>query len=226
MGKRIRAQRKGRKKIFVRAKGRLSYKHGTAKVVDIIHDPARTAPVALVRFQDGDTRFVLAPEGIKIGDEINVGISKEIRVGNVLTLAEIPEGIPIHNIEARPGAGGQFVRASGTYGFIKRHDVGMAVVQLPSKREKIFNPNCMASIGVVGGGGRPDKPFVKAGKRWHAMHARGKQYPITSGVAMNAIDHPFGGETKPGRPTTVPRGAPPGAKVGSFGARRSGRKKR
>jgi large subunit ribosomal protein L2 len=226
MGKRIRAQRKGKRKIFVKAKGKPSYRSGKAHVIDIIHDPARTAPLAKVRFQDGDVRLILAPDGIKVGDEIKVGISKEISVGNVLSLAEIPEGVPIHNIEARPGAGGQFVRASGTFAIIKRHDIGKAVVQLPSKKEKILNPRCLATIGTVAGGGRVDKPFVKAGKRWYAMRTRGKIYPITSGVAMNAIDHPFGGRTKPGIPMTVSRHAPPGAKGGSFGARRTGRRKR
>ncbi|UCC91753.1 MAG: 50S ribosomal protein L2, partial [Candidatus Aenigmatarchaeota archaeon] len=98
------------------------------------------------------------------------------------------------------------------------------VIRLPSKKTRELNPECRASLGVPAGDGFKEKPWVKAGKRWIVMHRKGKLYPRTSGVAMNAIDHPFGGPTKPGKPMTVSRHTPPGAKVGSWGARRTGKK--
>jgi len=195
-------------------------------VIGIVHDPARSAPVARVKLDNGEERYLLVPEGIYVGQEIACGVSAEIKPGNSLPLAEIPEGIPVCNIEANPGSGGQFVRASGVYGILVAHDVGKTVVQLPSGELKWLNPLCMATIGVVAGGGRTDKPFVKAGKKYHKMKSRASKYPRVRGVAMNVVDHPFGGGgwQHPGRPTTVSRNAPPGRKVGSIAARRTGKR--
>jgi len=192
----------------------------------IVHDPARSAPVAKVALDNGEERYLLIPEGVYIGQEIACGISAEIKPGNSLPLAEIPEGIPICNIESNPGSGGQFVRSSGVYGMLIAHDVGKTVVQLPSGEMKWLNPRCMATIGVVAGGGRTEKPFYKAGKRYHKLKSRAAKYPRVRGVAMNVVDHPFGGGgwQHPGRPTTVSRNAPPGRKVGSIAARRTGKR--
>jgi large subunit ribosomal protein L2 len=196
---------------------------GEAIVVDILNDPGRSAPVARVRYGDGQERLVLAPEGIKVGDRIVAGVSVPVKPGNTLSLAEIPEGTPIHNIESRPGDRGKFARSSGAYATLIAHDVGRATVQLPSGEMRDLNPRCRATIGVVAGGGRIDKPFIKAGKRHHAMLARGKPYPHVRGVAMNVVDHPFGGRGKhAGRPKTVSKNAPPGQKVGLIAARRTG----
>ena len=196
---------------------------GEATVVDILNDPGRSAPVARVRYGDGQERLVLAPEGIKVGDRIVAGVSVPVKPGNTLSLAEIPEGTPIHNIESRPGDRGKFARSSGAYATLIAHDVGRATVQLPSGETRDLNPHCRATIGVVAGGGRTDKPFIKAGKRHHAMLAKGKPYPRVRGVAMNVVDHPFGGRGKhAGRPKTVSRDAPPGQKVGLIAARRTG----
>ena len=98
---------------------------------------------------------------------------------------------------------------------------------MPSKKEKEFNANCRATIGVVAGGGRLEKPFLKAGKKWHAKRARGKLYPVTSAVAMNAVEHPFGSGRgrHMGKPNVAPRHAPPGRKVGLVRPRRTGRKR-
>lgn len=236
MGKKIRVQRRGKGTPTYRAK---SFRHlgevrlppaseeiATAVVVDILHDPGRSAPVARVRYPDGQERLILAPEGIKVGDQIACGISAPIQPGNTLSLAEIPEGTAIHNIESQPGDRGRFVRASGTYAALVAHDVGQAIVQLPSGEIRAFNPRCRATIGVVAGGGRVDKPFVKAGKRHWAMLAKGKPYPRVRGVAMNVVDHPFGGGRgkHAGRPKTVARGAPAGQKVGLIAARRTGKR--
>jgi len=232
MGKRIRAQRLGQGSPTYRAKSwrRLgevklppSEETGEATVVDILNDPGRSAPVARVRYGDGQERLVLAPEGIKVGDRIVAGVSVPVKPGNTLSLAEIPEGTPIHNIESRPGDRGKFARSSGAYATLIAHDVGRATVQLPSGETRDLNPHCRATIGVVAGGGRMDKPFIKAGKRHHAMLAKGKPYPRVRGVAMNVVDHPFGGRGKhAGRPKTVSRNAPPGQKVGLIATRRTG----
>ncbi|MDZ7701448.1 MAG: 50S ribosomal protein L2 [Halobacteriales archaeon] len=234
MGRRIQGQRRGRGGSTFQApshryKAELSHPKSddtiSGEVVDIEHDPARSAPVALVAFEDGDRRYVLAPEGIGVGDEIQVGISAEIEAGNTLPLAEIPEGVPVCNVESRAGDGGKFARASGVNATLITHDRRAAIVQLPSGEIKRLSPDCRATIGVVAGGGRTEKPFVKAGKKHHKMRARGTKYPRVRGVAMNAVDHPFGGGGRqhPGRPKSVSRDAPPGAKVGAISSRRTGR---
>ncbi|MEM2878617.1 MAG: 50S ribosomal protein L2 [Candidatus Hadarchaeales archaeon] len=232
MGKITRAQRLGKGSPTYRAKSwRRSgdielppLRDGEAVVVDIIHDPGRSAPVAIIRYADCQERLILAPDGIKVGDKIMASVSSPIKPGNTLTLAEIPEGTIIHNIESKPGRGGQFVRSSGTFATLIAHDVGRATVQLPSGELKNFDPRCRATIGAVAGGGRTERPFVKAGKRHHHMLGKGKMYPHVRGVAMNVVDHPFGGGRgkHAGRPKTISRGAPPGQKVGLIAARRTG----
>jgi len=251
MGRRIQGQRRGRGTSTFRApshryKAELSHRtvedgdviDGT--VVDIEHDPARSAPVAAVEFEDSeeqspsgsrtqsghsDQRLVLAPEGIGVGDRIQVGVSAEIAPGNTLPLAEIPEGVPVCNVEANPGDGGKFARASGVNAQLLTHDRKVAVVKLPSGEMKRLDPECRATIGVVAGGGRTEKPMVKAGNKHHKMKARGTKWPTVRGVAMNAVDHPFGGGGRqhPGKPKSVSRDAPPGRKVGDISSRRTGR---
>lgn len=241
MGKRLIIQRRGRgtptyRVASHRFKDKIEYRAYDAmeressikgKIVDIIHDPGRTAPIAQVKFENGEKRHILAPESIQIGDDIECGISASISFGNTLPLAEIPEGTPIYNIENRPGDGGKFVRSSGTYASLITHDANQSVVELPSGELKYLNPKCRASIGVVAGGGRKEKPFLKAGNRWHALKAKGKKSVTVRGVAMNAVDHPHGGGNRqhPGKPTTVSRHAPPGRKVGSIAAKRTGKRR-
>lgn len=241
MGKRLIIQRRGRgtptyKSASHRFKGRIKYRSydeqetgGSLKgqVVDIIHDPGRSAPLALVKFENGEKNLILAPESIKINDDISCGISAPIKPGNSLPLGEIPEGTPVYNLETNPGDGGKLVRASGTHASLITHDVGKAIVELPSGELKAFNPRCRATVGVVAGGGRKEKPFLKAGNRYHALKAKGKKNVTVRGVAMNAVDHPHGGGNRqhPGRPTTISRHAPPGRKVGSIAARRTGKRR-
>ncbi|WP_049927296.1 50S ribosomal protein L2 [Halopiger goleimassiliensis] len=236
MGRRILGQRRGRGGSTFRApshryKAKLDHKKAEdsdvvrGEVVDIEHDPARSAPVAAIEFEDGEQRLVLAPEGISVGEEIQVGVSAEIKPGNTLPLAEIPEGVPVCNVEANPGDGGKFARASGVNADLITHDRNAAVVQLPSGEVKRLDPQCRATIGVVAGGGRTEKPMVKAGNKYHKMKARGGKWPRVRGVAMNAVDHPFGGGGRqhPGKPKSVSRNAPPGRKVGDISSRRTGR---
>lgn len=238
MGRRIQGQRRGRGGSTFRApshryKAELSHKTDeddetvSGTIVGIEHDPARSAPLADVEFEDGDRRLVLAPEGIRVGETLQVGVSAEIKPGNTLPLAEIPEGVPVCNVESKPGDGGKFARASGVSAQLLTHDRDVAVVQLPSGEVKRLNPDCRATIGVVAGGGRTEKPFVKAGKKHHKLRSRGTKYPRVRGVAMNAVDHPFGGGGRqhPGRPKSVSRDAPPGRKVGDIASKRTGRGK-
>jgi large subunit ribosomal protein L2 len=235
MGRRIQGQRRGRGTPTFRApshqyKAELSHKDEegdllVGEVTGIEHDPARSAPVARVAFEDGDERLVLAPEGIGVGDRIEVGVSAAIEPGNTLPLAEIPEGVSVVNVEAQPGDGGKYARASGVSADLITHERDAAVVKLPSDEIKRLSPDCRATIGVVAGGGRTEKPFVKAGKKHHKMKSRGTKWPRVRGVAMNAVDHPFGGGGRqhPGRPKSVSKNAPPGRKVGDLGSRRTGR---
>jgi large subunit ribosomal protein L2 len=236
MGRRIQGQRRGRGGSTFQApshryKADLTHKKAedsdvvSGTVVDIEHDPARSAPVAAVEFEDGDRRLILVAEGIGVGEEIQIGVSAEIKPGNTLPLAEIPEGVPVSNIERQPGDGGKFARASGTSGDLITHDRDAAVVQLPSGEVKRLDPECRATVGVVAGGGRTEKPHVKAGNKYHKMKARGTKWPNVRGVAMNAVDHPFGGGGRqhPGKPKSISRNAPPGRKVGDISSRRTGR---
>ena len=236
MGRRIQGQRRGRGGSTFRApshryKAELSHKRSeddetiSGTIVDIEHDPARAAPLADIEFEDGDRRLVLAPEGVTVGDTIQVGVSAEIKPGNTLPLAEIPEGVPVCNVESSPGDGGKFARASGVSAQLLTHDRNVAIVQLPSGEVKRLSPQCRATVGVVAGGGRTEKPFVKAGKKYHKLKGRGTKYPRVRGVAMNAVDHPFGGGGRqhPGKPKSVSRDAPPGRKVGDIASKRTGR---
>ncbi|MFB6190886.1 MAG: 50S ribosomal protein L2 [Candidatus Nanohaloarchaea archaeon] len=249
MGSPLRQQRRGKASSTWRAnshhgKGDVEHRNAetTGEVIDIVHDPARSAPVAVVEFDDStesensarssessdssseEVRNVLAPENLQVGDTIEVGVSAEIEEGNVLPVGEIPEGVPIHNIETQPSSGGQLVRSSGTYAFVVTHEQDGVRIKLPSGEFKKLDTGCRATIGKVAGGGRKDKPFVKAGNKHKAMKAKGHKYPNVRAVAMNAVDHPFGGSAKPGQPKTVSRHASPGSKVGSVAARRSGNK--
>lgn len=143
-----------------------------------------------------------------------------------MPLSEIPDGTLVCNIEARPGDGGRFARASGTSAILLAHDSRGVAIKLPSGKTHWFDPRCRATIGRVAGGGRTEKPLVKAGKMWYKVRSRAVKWPRVSGVAMNPVDHPFGGgrHQHTGRPKSVSRGAPPGRKVGSLAPRRTGRK--
>jgi large subunit ribosomal protein L2 len=236
MGKRLIQQRRGRNKTKFNApshryKGKIKYSQdkeiSEGRIVDIIHDPGRTAPVALIKTQDNKKVSVIAHEGVKVGDKIKFSDNnKDVGIGNVLTLDVIPEGAPVYNIELKPGDGGKLVRAGGSYATVVTHNNDKTVIQLPSGSFKTVSGNCKATIGIIAGGGRDDKPFLKAGKKHYAMRTRGKQYPIVRGVAMSAVNHPHGGggHQHVGKPSTVKRGASPGRKVGSIAAKRTGRK--
>ncbi|HWG91304.1 MAG TPA: 50S ribosomal protein L2 [Candidatus Thermoplasmatota archaeon] len=199
----------------------------TGTIVDIIHDPGHTAPIARVQFPEGPIQHLLAPEGARVGGLIKTG-TDELEPGNVLPLKRIPEGTPIYNIESQPGDGGKFVRTAGTSALLVGRTEAHVTVRLPSGAFKQLNPNCKAVIGVVAGGGRGDKPIAKAGKAHHKYKASGRLWPRVRGVAKNPVDHPHGGgnaHRKEGKPTTVARGTPAGRNVGHIAAKRTGLRK-
>jgi len=241
MGKRIISQRRGRgthtyKSPSFRFRGGVrSRRYDEAekkslikgKIVDLVHCPGHSAPLAKIKYENGEEILVSAPVDVKVNDEISSGYSALPETGCCLPLKNIPDGALVYNIESKPGDGGKFVRASGVAAKVVSHMEDRVIVKLPSKKSKSFNVDCRAVIGVIAGGGRRDKPFVKAGKRYHLMRARGKLYPKTSGVAMNAVDHPFGSGRgrHAGKCTIAPRNAPPGRKVGMIRAKKTGRGK-
>ncbi|MCF2142588.1 MAG: 50S ribosomal protein L2 [Candidatus Heimdallarchaeota archaeon] len=238
MGKRILVQRRGRGGQQFRAnthkrRGAVKYPQLTLddykskilteyEVVDLLHDPGRGAPLMQVREASGRTHLLLAPEGIQKGQSIYKGPKAPIKIGSIMPLKNIPDGTYIYNIELRPGDGGAIVRASGAYATVISHSRKKVFCQLPSGELKQFNPRSRATIGVVAGGGRTEKPFLKAGAKYHHLRAKGRKYPRVRGVTMNAVSHPHGGGSGT---KTVSRNAPPGAKVGLIAARQSGRKR-
>lgn len=235
MGKRLIQQRRGRGTPTYRSPGHRfegAVKHYSLEtsgmVKDLIHCAGHSAPLMEIIYLTGERGLAFAPEGIKVGDEIAIGKGAEVKTGNVLPLGDIPEGTLVHNIELHPLDGGKLVRASGSFARVVSKTEEAVRVQLPSRKEKLFLPECRAAIGVLAGAGRLEKPFLKAGTHYHKMRARNKLYPHVCGVSMNAVDHPFGGKCShvKGRPTQSPRSAPPGRKVGKIAPRRTGRRKK
>ncbi len=195
-------------------------------VSTILHESGRGAPLAEVNFDDGSSQLMIAPEGLVEGQRLHVGFNAEPTTGNVLPLKSVPEGSLVCNIEGVPGDGGKFVRASGGYAIVTAQTPTQTIIQLPSGSSKTLSPLCRATVGVVAGAGRTEKPFLKAGARWHLAHARTWKYPKVRGKAMNPYSHPHGGGTHPKGSTPVSHHTPPGAKVGFISSRRTGRRKR
>ncbi|MEA2053626.1 MAG: 50S ribosomal protein L2 [Candidatus Thermoplasmatota archaeon] len=233
MGKRLIHQRRGFANTpylspSFKHKGPVSYPsmiEGKGVVSNIIHNPGTSSPLSIVEMEDGKKIKMLATEGAMVGEKIHFTNESIIKPGNVIPLGSIPEGTPIYNIENRPGDGGKFARSGGNYATIISHG-NMVIVKLPSGTQKKFDGRCRATIGVAAGGGRGEKPFMKAGKRYHAVKPKARIYPTVRGVAMNAVDHPHGGGAHQhvGKPSTVSRRVPPGRKVGNISARRTGKR--
>lgn len=238
MGKRIIAQARGKGGPTYRApsfkyKGYAGHKGlseslTTGEIVDFITCRGHSAPLAKVKYEDGDNVLMLAAEGLKVGDTVSCGQGAQVKSGNTLSLDDMPEGTLVYNIESSPGDGGKFCRASGTFARVISKRAGKVIVEFPSKKQRAFQKGCRASIGILAGGGRKEKPYLKAGRKYYAMKAKNKLWPIVCGQSMNAVDHPHGGTTssKKKYSYTVSRNAPPGAKVGAIAAKRTGRKKR
>jgi len=245
MGRVLRAQRKGRGGIFKshnkHRKGAaelrpLDYneRHGYVKgvVKEIIHDPGRGAPLARVVFRHPYkyglvTSHFLAVEGMYTGQFIYAGKKASLKIGNVLPLAALPEGGVVCNVEERPGDRGCIARASGDYATIISHnpETQTTRLRLPSGAKKSIQSDARAQVGMVAGGGRIEKPMLKAGRSYHKYKAKRNCWPKVRGVTMNPVEHPHGGGNHQhvGHATTVARDSPAGKKVGLIAARRTGR---
>jgi len=245
MGRVIRGQRKGRGSVFKShnthrkgpAKHRVldfSERHGYLKGVirDIIHDPGRGAPLAKVVFRNThkykhDKELFIAAEGMYSGQFIYCGRKAQLSVGNVLPVGTMPEGAIVCNIEEKLGDRGALARTSGKFATVVSHntDDNKTTIKLPSGKKKAIPSDCRAMVGVVAGGGRIEKPVLKAGRSYWKYKSKRNCWPRVRGVAMNPVDHPHGGGNHQhiGHPSTVRRDAPPGQKVGLIAARRTGR---
>ena len=176
------------------------------KVATIEYDPNRSANIALIHYKDGDKRYILSPDKLKVGDNVISGNKVPLKTANSLPLKNIPAGIIIHNIELVPGKGGQMVRSAGAYAQVMAHDNNMCTLRLPSGEVRMVLDSCMATIGQVGNRTHEQIISGKAGRtRWLGRR------PKVRGVAMNPVDHPMGGgegKSSGGRHPTTPWGKP------------------
>jgi large subunit ribosomal protein L2 len=177
-----------------------------ATVASIEYDPNRSARIALLNYADGEKRYILQPHGLKIGQKVASGATADILVGNALPLKNIPAGTIVHNIELRPGKGGQMARSAGSQAQLVSREGGIALLKLPSGEVRRVPVECMATIGQVGNVDHENVSLGKAGRtRW-----LGKR-PHNRGVSMNPVDHPHGGgegKTSGGRHPVTPWGQP------------------
>ena len=235
MGKRLLVQRRGRGGSQFRSPswkrdGPVRYPPPTAAsgrgyVVEILHEPGLNAPVARIRLDNGVEFFNYAAEGLYVGQIIEVGESAPPKTGNVVVLGKVPEGTMVFNVEKRPGDGGKFARAGGTYAVVigQKPEENKTIIRLPSGKIVEVDSRARATVGIVAGGGRIEKPMLKAGKKYHRSRAKAWKYPVVRGKAMSPYAHPHGGGAHPTGSTPVPKTAPPGQKVGFFGSRCTGR---
>lgn len=181
-------------------------KAGSAIVERIEYDPNRTAFIALIKYDDAELAYILAPQRLKVGDKVEAGQGSDIKVGNALQLKDIPVGTIVHNIEMKPGKGGQLARAAGSYAQLTGKDSGYALLRLRSGEVRLVKAECIATVGAVSNPDHQNQNIGKAGRnRW-----KGKR-PTVRGVVMNPVDHPHGGgegRTSGGRHPVTPWGKP------------------
>jgi large subunit ribosomal protein L2 len=180
-------------------------------VSEIEYDPNRSANIALITYADGEKRYILHPRDLKVGDQIMAGPQADVRIGCALPLDLIPLGTSVHNVELKPGKGGQMARSAGSSVSVMAKEGDYVTLRLPSTEVRRVRKNCLATVGEVGNGDHELTVVGKAGaNRW-----RGKR-PKVRGVAMNPVDHPLGGgegRSSGGRPPTSPWGKPEGKKT-------------
>jgi large subunit ribosomal protein L2 len=182
-----------------------------ATVATIEYDPNRTSRIALVHYTDGEKRYIIAPNDLKVGDRVIAGPEADIKPGNALPLEKVPVGTMVHNIELVSGKGGQMARSAGSFAQLMAKDGDYATLRLPSGEMRMVRKECYASVGQVGNLDHENVVSGKAGRtRW-----RGRR-PQVRGVAMNPVDHPLGGgegKSSGGRPGCSPWGLPDGRKT-------------
>ena len=229
MGKRIIQQARGHGSFSYRVRRkayiyRIGYPitSGRGKVITLLNSPAHSAPLAKI-LMNGKIFYSLAGKGLVEGQDVEIG--SNITEGNITEIKNLAPGTHIYNLEANPGDGGRFIRAGGSSAVITKKREGKVSIMMPSKKEITLDERCRATVGIIAGQGRLDKPIVKAGKQWHIKKSRNKLWPRTSAVKMNAVDHPFGsGRGKRIKSKIAKRNAPPGAKVGHLRPRRTGKR--
>ncbi len=235
MGKRPLVRRRGRGGMQFRSTNRkiskaryppypLHEQH-EGEVIDLVHERGRDAPLAKVRFKNSTISYIPAVVGTKINSKIQFGLKSGVVKGNIISIQNIPDGINICNIEKHFGDGGTIVKSAGTTAIVSSHGSSGVTIKLPSGKFVILNPKNRAMIGTLAGSGVAEKPFMSAGMKWRRSRSKGRKYPIVRGVAQAAYVHPHGGgrHQHVGKSSTVARDAPPGAKVGSIAARKTGR---
>jgi large subunit ribosomal protein L2 len=177
-----------------------------ATVARLEYDPNRTAFIALIKYDDGELSYILAPQRLKAGDKVVAGEKVDVKPGNAMPMKNMPVGTIVHNVEMKPGKGGQIARAAGTYVQVVGRDRGMVIVRLNSGEQRYIRSDCMATVGAVSNPDNANTNLAKAGRnRW-----LGKR-PLTRGVAKNPVDHPHGGgegRTSGGRHPVTPWGKP------------------
>jgi large subunit ribosomal protein L2 len=174
-----------------------------ATVERLEYDPNRTGHIALIKYSDGEYSYILAPQRLNVGDTVMSGPSADVKPGNALPLSAMPVGTVIHNIETKPGKGGQIARSAGGYAMLVGRDQGYALIKLKSGETRMVSSNCMATVGAVSNPDHVNEIIGKAGRmRW--MGAR----PVSRGIARNPVDHPNGGRTNGGKHWATPWGQP------------------
>jgi large subunit ribosomal protein L2 len=174
-----------------------------ATVERLEYDPNRTAFIALIKYKDGHLSYILAPQRLQVGDQVVSGEKVDVKPGNAMPLASMPIGTIVHNVELKPGRGGQLARSAGAFVQLVGRDSGWAVLKLNSGETRRVRADCMASIGAVSNPDHTNEVIAKAGrKRWMGIR------PTVRSIAMNPIDHPNGGRTKGGKHWATPWGKP------------------
>jgi large subunit ribosomal protein L2 len=175
----------------------------TATVERLEYDPNRTAFIALIKYTDGTLSYILAPQRLAVGDTVVSGQKVDVKPGNAMPLGSMPVGTIVHNVELKPGRGGQMARSAGAFVQLVGRDSGWAVVKLMSGETRKVQATCMASIGAVSNPDHSNQVIGKAGRnRWKGNR------PTVRSIAMNPVDHPNGGRTKGGKHWATPWGKP------------------
>ena len=178
------------------------------------YDPNRTAFIALIKYADGELAYIIAPQRLAVGDKVIAAKKADVKPGNAMEIGQVPVGTIVHNVELKPGKGGQLARAAGTFIQVVGRDRGMVIIRLNSGEQRYVRGECMATVGAVSNPDNSNQNLAKAGRaRWLGVR------PLTRGVAKNPVDHPHGGgegRTSGGRHPVTPWGKPTkGAKTRS-----------
>jgi len=158
----------------------------SGEIIDFVKCRGHSSPLAQIKYDNGELTYVIAAAGVRVGDIVNCNTTDVIN-GNTLLLKDVPVGTSLFNIEGKPGDGGKFVRSGGCVAKVLAKKENEIIIMLPSKKQKSFNPNCRATIGSIAGSGRKEKPFLKAGRKFHYMKARNKLYPIITAISSSIV---------------------------------------